>query len=76
MPQVSTESAEDQTELLQHYPGVDVWRDLVHGWVLGSTKGAEGMPLSVQVAARPWQEEMVLRVLRELEDHARANGYH
>ena len=29
--------------------------------------GSEGLPLNVQVVALPWQEEQVLRVMKEIE---------
>ena len=32
------------------------------------TKGALGLPLAVQVVARRFDDEMVLRVLKELEE--------
>jgi Asp-tRNA(Asn)/Glu-tRNA(Gln) amidotransferase A subunit family amidase len=32
-----------------------------------STKGALGMPLAVQVVGRRYDEELVLRVMKELE---------
>ena len=34
-------------------------------------KGSEGLPVNVQVAALPWQEEMVLRVMKEIENGVR-----
>ncbi len=37
------------------------------GWAKESTRGAAGMPLSVQVVGRPWQEETVVRVMRDIE---------
>lgn len=30
--------------------------------------GAEGLPVNVQVVGLPYQEELVLRVMKELED--------
>ena len=30
-------------------------------------KGSEGLPVNVQVASLPWQEEVVLRVMKEIE---------
>ena len=57
---------EDQLRLESEYPGRE--SDLVYGWLKEGTRGAEGMPLNVQVVGRPWTEELVLRVMRELED--------
>ncbi len=62
---VAAESAEDQAAL-DDYPGREV--DLVYGYVKEGTRGATGMPLNVQVVGRPWTEELVLRVMRELQE--------
>jgi fatty acid amide hydrolase len=63
---VSRESESDQ-EALDDYPGHE--KDLVYGWIKEGTRGAMGMALNVQVVGRPWAEELVLRVMMELEDH-------
>ena len=31
-------------------------------------KGSAGLPVGVQVAAEPWRDELVLRVMREVEE--------
>ena len=36
-----------------------------------STKGAVGMPLAVQVVARRFQEETILKIMREIEGLAK-----
>ncbi|CAH8616369.1 unnamed protein product [Dicrocoelium dendriticum] len=41
--------------------------DSFHEEVMRSQLGTEGLPLSVQVVGKPLQEELVLRVLKELE---------
>ncbi len=46
--QITNESADDQRLLSLHYPGRE--EDLVYGYVKEGTKGAEGMPLNVQVS--------------------------
>lgn len=30
-------------------------------------KGTEGLPVNVQVAALPWQEELCLRIMKDIE---------
>ena len=30
-------------------------------------RGSEGLPVNVQVAALPWQEELVLRIMKEIQ---------
>ena len=42
--------------------------DALYRCVKEGTRGALGMPLNVQVVARPWQEELVMRILMELEE--------
>lgn len=49
-----------------HYPKGDILFDIVRN----STKGAEGLPLNVQVVGRPWQEELILQVMRQIEEVA------
>lgn len=65
MFQVSNENAEDQAALA-NYPGYEV--DPVYGWVKDATKGAEGMSLNVQFIGKPWQEEKLLRIMKELQE--------
>ncbi len=62
---MSEENAGDQLAL-KNYPGRE--RDLVYGWVKDGTRGAVGMPLNVQVIGRPWNEEMVARVMKEIHE--------
>ena len=42
-------------------------RDLIYEWAKQGSTGALGMPLNVQVIGKPWQEEMVLAVMKELD---------
>ena len=51
---------------MTNYPTNDILYKLIHS----GTKGAIGLPLNVQVIGRPWHEEMVLHVMKELEDTA------
>lgn len=39
-----------------------------YGWAKEGTQGAVGMPLNVQLIGRPWDEELVLRSMMELEE--------
>lgn len=54
---------EQDTMSLSSYPT----DDLAYKMMAGYCKGAEGLPLAVQVVARPYKDEQVLRLLRELE---------
>ena len=38
-----------------------------------ATRGAEGLPIGVQVVGRHWQEEMVLQVMAEIENIVKHN---
>jgi fatty acid amide hydrolase len=38
--------------------------------------GSAGLPMGVQVAARPWQDHVALAVMRAVEKDARARGEH
>jgi len=37
-----------------------------------STKHSKGMPIAVQIVGKPFKEELVLRVMCELENHRKA----
>ena len=54
---------------MKDYPGFET--DYTFGWIKESTKGGLGLPLSVQVVGLPWNEELVLRVMKELENAAK-----
>jgi hypothetical protein len=56
---------------LSGYPGKET--DMVYEWLKEGLAGAEGMPLNVQVIGLPWKEELVLRVMQELEAKAEPN---
>ena len=51
---------------MTNYPTSDILHRLIHS----GTQGAIGLPLNVQVIGKPWHEEMVLRVMKELEEAA------
>ncbi len=53
------------------YPGKE--RDIFYKWLKEGVEGAEGMPLNVQVIGLPWKEELVLRVMEELQDQVKPN---
>ncbi|XP_071343741.1 fatty-acid amide hydrolase 1 isoform X2 [Trachinotus anak] len=61
---VSTVTAEDEEEL-KHYKGTyqDHWDKLFKQAV----SGAEGLPVAVQCVALPWQDELCLRLMKEVE---------
>ncbi|XP_052331247.1 fatty-acid amide hydrolase 1-like [Oncorhynchus keta] len=61
---VSTVTAEDEEEL-RHYEGNygDLWDKLYKKAVTGG----EGLPVAVQCVALPWQDELCLRFMREVE---------
>ncbi|KAK9519034.1 hypothetical protein VZT92_021789 [Zoarces viviparus] len=61
---VSTVTAEDEEEL-RHYKGFyqDHWDELFKQAVTGG----EGLPVAVQCVALPWQDELCLRFMKEVE---------
>ncbi len=64
---VTLETKEDQEALIATYPGYE--RDVLYGHIKDGSVGALGMPLNVQVIAKPFREEVVLRVMREIQQH-------
>jgi fatty acid amide hydrolase len=46
-------------------------KDLFTSKTAASVAGSEGLPVGVQVAALPWRDEIVLRVMRDLERRIR-----
>ncbi|MCJ8729210.1 hypothetical protein PDJAM_G00103440 [Pangasius djambal] len=74
---VTEVTAEDEDQL-KHYRGNfgDVWdRTFVK-----AIRGGVGLPIAVQCVALPWQEEMCLRLMREVEElcakNKRSNTHH
>ncbi len=55
-------------QLERHHPGRET--DLVYEWAKESARGAHEtkMPHSVQIVARPWQEEKLTRIMIHLEE--------
>jgi len=51
----------DDTKILRQVR--DPWDKLANEW----DKGSEGLPVGVQVVGPPWQDEKVLRVMKEIE---------
>ena len=45
--------------------------DILYKLIRSGTKGGIGLPLNVQVIGKPWHEEMVLHVMKELETLAK-----
>ncbi|XP_061895494.1 fatty-acid amide hydrolase 1 [Entelurus aequoreus] len=62
---VSTVTAEDEDEL-RHYRGYfqDHWDKLFQKAV----SGGQGLPMAVQCVAPPWQDELCLRFMKEVEE--------
>lgn len=58
-----TKVTEQDVAMVKDYPASDVW----HQTVKKGMQGSEGLPVGVQVVALPWQEELCLRVMKELE---------
>ncbi|XP_070557736.1 vitamin D3 hydroxylase-associated protein-like [Ptychodera flava] len=54
---------EDDRELENSYPENDMWYKLVKE----ASKNSAGLPVGVQCVALPWQEEMCLRIMKEIE---------
>ncbi|KAG7230843.1 hypothetical protein INR49_019657 [Caranx melampygus] len=61
---VSTVTAKDEEEL-KHYKGIyqDTWDKLFKQAV----SGGQGLPVAVQCVALPWQDELCLRFMKEVE---------
>ncbi|VDM80065.1 unnamed protein product [Strongylus vulgaris] len=58
-----TKVNEEDEEKLRDYPETDIW----YRKAKEACKGALGFPVNVQVAAPPYREEIVLRLLRDIE---------
>uniref|UniRef100_A0A3Q3VIG4 Fatty-acid amide hydrolase 1 n=1 Tax=Mola mola TaxID=94237 RepID=A0A3Q3VIG4_MOLML len=61
---VSTVTAEDEQEL-KHYTGL--YQDNFDKLFKEAVAGGEGLPVAVQCVALPWQDELCLRFMREVE---------
>uniref|UniRef100_A0A673X5R9 Fatty-acid amide hydrolase 1 n=1 Tax=Salmo trutta TaxID=8032 RepID=A0A673X5R9_SALTR len=61
---VSTVTAEDEEEL-RHYKGN--YGDLLDKLYRKAVTGGEGLPVAVQCVALPWQDELCLHFMREVE---------
>ncbi|MCI4375047.1 hypothetical protein PGIGA_G00104520 [Pangasianodon gigas] len=74
---VTEVTAEDEDQL-KHYTGNfgDLWDKLF----VKAIRGGVGLPIAVQCVALPWQEEMCLRLMREVEElcakNKRSNTHH
>ena len=62
---MSRESSGDQAALEAHYPA---HTDNTFRLAREASRGAEGCPLGIQVIGRHYQEEMVLHVMKVIED--------
>lgn len=54
---------EEDDRLLNNYAKNDPWDNKVHQ----ASKDSIGMPCAVQVACLPWEDEMCLHVMKEVE---------
>lgn len=61
---VSTVTVEDEEEL-KHYKGI--YRDVWDRSFKEAVNGAKGLPTAVQCVALPWQDELCLRFMKEVE---------
>ncbi|XP_051802956.1 vitamin D3 hydroxylase-associated protein-like isoform X3 [Acanthochromis polyacanthus] len=61
---VTTVTKEDEEEL-KHYQGI--YQDEYDKFFKEAVTGAEGLPVAVQCVALPWQEELCLRFMKEVE---------
>lgn len=62
---VSTVTAEDEEEL-RHFKGIH--KDYLEKLLKQALTGAEGLPVAVQCVALPWQDELCLRFMKEVEE--------
>ncbi|XP_076583085.1 fatty-acid amide hydrolase 1 [Chaetodon auriga] len=62
---VSTVTAEDEEEL-RHYKGIQ--QDPLDKNFKEAVTGGEGLPVAVQCVALPWQDELCLRFMKEVEE--------
>ncbi|KHJ90863.1 hypothetical protein OESDEN_09280 [Oesophagostomum dentatum] len=60
---VTTVNKKDDEKLLSEYPETDLW----YRKAKEACKDSVGHPVNVQVAAPPYREEIVLRLLRDVE---------
>uniref|UniRef100_A0AAQ5X816 Fatty-acid amide hydrolase 1 n=1 Tax=Amphiprion ocellaris TaxID=80972 RepID=A0AAQ5X816_AMPOC len=61
---VTTVTKEDEEEL-KHYEGI--YQDVYDKLFKEAVTGGEGLPVAVQCVALPWQEELCLRFMKEVE---------
>lgn len=66
---MSKVTPEDEKKLIDEYPETDPWYKLAKQASIGSLD----LPIGVQVAAPPFREETVLRVLRDIEKAVRGH---
>ncbi|KAG8003637.1 Fatty-acid amide hydrolase 1, partial [Nibea albiflora] len=61
---VSTVTADDEEEL-KHFKGI--YQDQWEKFFKEAVSGGEGLPVAVQCVALPWQDELCLRFMKEVE---------
>uniref|UniRef100_A0A915ADD7 fatty acid amide hydrolase n=2 Tax=Parascaris univalens TaxID=6257 RepID=A0A915ADD7_PARUN len=63
---------EEDERMLREYPEDDLWYKMAKE----ATKGSVGLPVGIQIAAPPYREETVLRILQDIEksiEHEKAH---
>lgn len=61
----------DDDRMLAKYPtGVDVGRNPIYTLIRKAAQNSEGLPLSVQIVALPYREEICLRLMKQIESFA------
>ncbi|XP_077993932.1 fatty-acid amide hydrolase 1-like [Glandiceps talaboti] len=61
---VTMVTEEDETELQNSYPD----NDMFDRWIKEACKNSVGLPVNVQCITLPWQEEMCLRIMKDIEN--------
>ncbi|XP_071116840.1 vitamin D3 hydroxylase-associated protein-like [Haliotis cracherodii] len=64
---VTKVTEDDQKKLQEVYPANTLYEKVT----LKMSQGTDGLPVSVQCAARPFQEELVLRVMKDIEQEVK-----
>ncbi|VDQ16283.1 unnamed protein product [Trichobilharzia regenti] len=66
MGHVNRDDVEESKTLAEDYKRSG---DCFHSEVFKQQELSEGLPIGVQIVSKPWKEEVVLRIMKELETH-------
>nr|CAH8839364.1 unnamed protein product [Trichobilharzia regenti] len=66
MGHVNRDDVEESKTLAENYKRSG---DRFHSEVFKQQELSEGLPIGVQIVGKPWKEEVVLRIMKELETH-------